>query len=136
MNSAYDLKESADLISKLLVLTRDGKVEWRKESLLVKTIVPVTTRFLAPLDGDSEAQVWLTSTSAGFKLAEKTREPGIFVTVTERDLISISIDHEDGPSSGQIYIDLMSLLELARRSADKIEPKIDRVKQFLDKLAV
>jgi hypothetical protein len=46
------------------------------------------------------------------------------------------VDHEEGPTLGETYINLMALLELARRSVDKVEPKIDRVKQYLDKLAV
>ena len=56
--------------------------------------------------------------------------------ISERDLVSISIDHDHGAAQGAIYVMLMALLELARRSEDKIEPKIDRVKQYLDKLAV
>jgi hypothetical protein len=50
--------------------------------------------------------------------------------------VAISIDHENGPSQGEIYVNLISLLELVRRSVDKVEPKLDRVKQYLDKLAV
>jgi len=53
-----------------------------------------------------------------------------------RDLVAISIDHENGPTHGEIYVNLISLVELARRSVDKVEPKIERVKQYLEKLAV
>lgn len=137
MNTAYDLNESSELIERLITLTRDGKVEWSKENLLAKTFDPPTTKFMASLEGNSEAQVWMTSKSAGFRLIEKGQSYlASIVTTADRDLISISLDHEDGPSRGQIYINLMSLLELARRAADKIEPKIERVKQYLDKLAV
>jgi hypothetical protein len=57
-------------------------------------------------------------------------------TMPQRDLISIAISHVGGPTRGEIYVNLVSLIELARRASDKVEPKIDRVKQYLDKLAV
>lgn len=137
MNSAYDLKESSELMERLIGLTRSGKIEWQKEKLLVKELGPATTRFLTSLDGDSEAMVWSTATSVGFRVFERFNEStGPFTTVGMRDLVSISIDREDGPSRGEVYVNLMALLELARRSSDKVEPKIDRVKQYLDKLAV
>jgi hypothetical protein len=53
-----------------------------------------------------------------------------------RDLVAISIDHDHDAKQGAIYVLLVALLELARRSVDKVEPKIDRVKQYLEKLAV
>jgi hypothetical protein len=53
-----------------------------------------------------------------------------------RDLVAISIDHDHHTEQGAIYVLLMGLLELARRSVDKVEPKIDRVKLYLEKLAV
>jgi hypothetical protein len=110
-------------------------------------------------DEDLEALVWSTDKAAGFRLFETTVEPsapsqpssstgrlyvqskdrvvyGGLADVSERDLVAVSIDHENGPSHGGVYVSLMSLLELARRSVDKVEPKIDRVKQYLDKLAV
>jgi hypothetical protein len=138
MNTGYDFAESAVLISKLVGLTRDGKIEWRERKAgLVRELGPTTTRYNSTLDADSEALVWSSDRSAGFRLYEKALEStGVFTTTTERDLISISVDHEEGPSRGEVYVNLIALLELARRSADKIEPKIERVKQYLDKLAV
>jgi hypothetical protein len=138
MNTAYDLAESAVLIGKLVDLTRDGKIEWNAvRPGLVKELGPATTRYGSTLEGPSEVLVWSTERSAGFRVYEKaTESTGVFTTTSERDLISISMDHEDGPGRGQVYVNLMALLELARRSADKIEPKIERVKQYLDKLAV
>ena len=138
MNTAYDLAESAVLIDKLVALTRDGKVEWSEmRPGMVKEIGPATTRFGSTLEGASEVLVWSTEKSAGFRVYEKSIEStGVFTTTSERDLVSISIDHEDGPARGEVYVNLMALLELARRSANKIEPKIERVKQYLDKLAV
>lgn len=155
MNTPYDLKESALLIAKLVALTRDGKVDWREQKLVAHELGPVTTRYFSGLEGNSEALVWSTDKSVGFKVFEKVSgalltlpswgrisNPDVpfdsapRMSVPERDLVSISIDHEDGPSRGELYVNLMSLLELARRSSDKIEPKIERVKEYLDKLAV
>ncbi len=138
MNTAYDLTESAVLIAKLVALTREGKIEWFQHSLsLIQFGSDVTTRYQTPLDGELNALIWLSSKSAGFRLFEMTGEAAESrMARSERDLLAISLDHEDGSSRGEIYINLMSLLELARRSADKIEPKVDRIKQYLDKLAV
>lgn len=139
MNTAYDLAESAVLIGKLVDLTRDGKVEWSEvKPGMAKELGLATTRYISTLEGASETLlVWSTERSAGFRVYEKSIESTrVFTTTSERDLISISIDHEDGPARGEVYVNLMALLELARRSANKIEPKIERVKQYLDKLAV
>lgn len=158
MNTTYDLNESEILIAKLLGLTRDGKIEWTQDKLRVSIIDESTIRYRAELEGILEVVIWSSSKAAGFRLIEKLAQsseapsspgtPGILgripqmpvirgsSSISERDLIAISIDHEEGPSRGELYVNLMSLLELARRFADKIEPKVDRVKQYLDKLAV
>ena len=136
MNTAYDLAESAILVSKLLALTRNGKVEWLKGSQRSSKVDEVITRFHTKLEDDLEASVWSTTKSAGFRVFEKSTETGVLTFTLERDLISVTLDHDEGASRGEVYVNLISLLELARRSADKVEPKIDRVKQYLDKLAV
>jgi hypothetical protein len=157
VNTAYDLTESAVLITKLVALTREGKVEWTEKNLRSLGSIEVTSRYQTTLDGDLNALVWLSSKSAGFRLVENVIEPNANAQsippigplssaklqtvpslrmISERDLLAVHFDHEDGPARGEIYINLMSLLELARRSSDKIEPKVDRVKQYLDKLAV
>jgi hypothetical protein len=160
MNTEYDFKESSVLVAKLVTLTRNSKVEWTLHDSGVLTFGDSLTRYSTPLEGDLEAQVWTSNKSAGFRLFEKAHlvlsPPNFGLPVkgipppprtsdsgstgqrrtTERDLLAISIDHEEGPAKGEIYVDLIALLELARRSADKIEPKVDRIKQYLDKLAV
>lgn len=157
MNTAYDVKESAVLVAKLVGVTRDGKIEWFQRS---STALSAMARFQTALDGDLHAEIWSTDAEVGFRILEAEpqletighrREGGARfgspllnlladstqpLLVSGRDLIAISISHEEGPSRGELYVNLMSLLELARRSADKVEPKIDRVKQYLDKLAV
>jgi hypothetical protein len=157
MNTPYDVTESAILISKLVALTRDGKVEWIQD-IANPVAINTSVRYQTTMEGNLEVLVWSTSKSAGFRLFENVvhrPEPAHFglhekgsdslasmpvgrglPTFSERDLVAISIGHEEGPARGEVYINLMSLLELARRSADKIEPKVDRVKQYLDKLAV
>lgn len=141
MNTAYDLTESAVLIKKLVALTRERRVEWTEQNLRSLGSMEVTSRYQTTLEGDLSVLVWLSSKSAGFRLLERPapapHPASLAIELpSERDLLAVSLDHEDGPARGEIYINLMSLLELARRSADKIEPKVDRVKQYLDKLAV
>jgi len=147
MNTAYDLKESSLLIEKLLRLTHANKIEWDDNHIFSQ---PVIARFQTILDGELLAQIWSSNKAAGFRLVEKSKAPGYggalgsnvpvesapFLISSDRDLVAISINHESGAAQGEIYVNLMSLLELARISIDKVEPKIDRVKQYLDKLAV
>ncbi|MGH9604232.1 MAG: hypothetical protein ACRD3N_00895 [Terracidiphilus sp.] len=149
MNTAYDMTESATLITKLLRLTRDNKIEWTQKTSIG---LPEMGQYQTTIDGDLRSLVWSTNKAAGFRLSEKVPVPpvparadvvvGVLGSIAkmagppERDLIAISIDHDDGSSRGELYVNLMSLLELARRSADKIEPKIERLKEYLDKLAV
>jgi hypothetical protein len=156
MNTPYDFTESAALIEKLIGLTRDDKIEWTH--IVAQPLTMETSfRYRAKIEDNLEVLVWQTTKSAGFRLFEKlpsrqeSRQLGVsgevpsiasahpvpnLMIFSERDLISISINHEEGPSFGERYVNLMSLMELAMRSADKIEPKVDRVKQYLDKLAV
>ena len=151
MNTAYDQKESSVLIDKLLQLTRAKKIDWGQNSILS---TPVIARFQTILDGELVAQIWSSNKEAGFRLTEKAPQATYsgplgkdlpleslsgnqpFLLSADRDLIAISVSHESGAAQGEIYSNLMSLLELARLSVDKVEPKVDRVKQFLDKLAV
>jgi hypothetical protein len=149
MNTAYDMKESSILITKLLPLTRDGKISWAEKRSFG---VPDMGQYQTAIDGDLEALVWSTSKEAGFRIFEKGPEPLLeplyssnpdvplllprIQSISERDLVAISMEHENGPAQGEIYVNLISLFELARRSSDKIEPKIERVKQYLEKLAV
>ncbi|HEV2132742.1 MAG TPA: hypothetical protein VGR47_00630 [Terracidiphilus sp.] len=153
MNTTYDMTESSILISKLLGLTRGNKIDWaeRRSSFGI----PNMKQYHTTIDRDLEALVWSSNKEAGFRIFEKGSGPQLIppssgrssnpdvpfdsaprMSMPERDLVSISIDHENGSTQGEIYINLISLLELARRSSDKIEPKVDRIKEFLDKLAV
>jgi hypothetical protein len=151
VNTQYDIKESSILIEKLLPLSRDGKIKWQEDSSADAGLV--LTRFQTTIDKDLLVQVWSSNKEAGFRLSEKGRgrwrgqplgnpplnvradsEPDLYSA--GRDLLVISITHELGAAQGEIYTNLMSLLELARIASDKVEPKIDRVKQYLDKLAV
>jgi hypothetical protein len=152
MNSPYDWTESAVVITKLVGLTRDGKIEWTPKR---SPVMPEMVRFQTSLDEESEAVIWSTGKEAGFRIFESGANgagllrswesgdpmgnPPLNVQANPmlpRDLISIAINHASGPARGEIYVNLMSLVELARRTSDKVEPKIDRVKQYLDKLAV
>jgi hypothetical protein len=157
MNTPYDFTESAVLIAKLVELTREGKINWSQKTL---GIFPGTTRFHTTIDGDLEAAVWSTDKEIGFRIFEKNPPAGNtsqrweggdpmgnpplnvqahsapLPLATGRDLLAISIERAGGAMRSEVYIPLMGLLELARRSSDKIEPKIERVKQYLEKLAV
>lgn len=138
MNSPYDISESKVLIDKLFQLTRDGKIKWNYASAVPRTGV-ITQQFFVGLDDDMEASIWTSNKSAGFRVAEKNAQDpaaAMMPSIPGRDLVAISIDHDHDAELGSIYVLLMALLELARRSVDKVEPKIDRVKQYLEKLAV
>lgn len=138
MNSTYDVAESKDLIDKLFQLTRDGKIKWNYADFAPRTGA-ITQQFFVGLDNDVEACIWTNSKSAGFRVAEKNaQDPGLIrmPVIPGRDLVAISIDHDHDAEHGAVYVLLMALLELVRRSVDKVEPKINRVKQYLEKLAV
>jgi hypothetical protein len=161
MNTPYDFDEAGALIARLLQLTRGARIEWSQDQWASLVSGPVLLRFRTPLGEDSEALIWSSDSAVGFRLIETAVGPasppqsasvprsgrlyvptknrasfGGLPDISERDLVAISIDHENGPSQGEIYVNLISLLELVRRSVDKVEPKLDRVKQYLDKLAV
>jgi len=138
MNTPYDFTESAALLEKLFGLTRDGKIEWQRNNLVSRTSEIMTT-CRTTLDKDLDALIWSNDKAAGFRLSEKPDEASYIPEISAisgRDLLSISINHDHGAEQGAVYVLLMGLLELARRSVDKVEPKIDRAKQYLDKLAV
>jgi hypothetical protein len=138
MNSPYDMSESEYLIDKLFQLTRDGKIKWNYVSAVPRTGT-ITQQYFVGLDNDAEASIWTNGKSAGFRVAEKNaQDPAVVMmpNIPGRDLVAISIDHDHHTEQGAIYVLLMGLLELARRSVDKVEPKIDRVKLYLEKLAV
>jgi hypothetical protein len=146
------MKESAILIAKLLPLSRDGRIKWEDDSSDLTG--SWMSRFQTTIDNDLLVSVWSTNEEAGFRVSEKGRprwkggdplgNPPLNVGADSRtplfnsgrDLVAISLSHELGSAQGDIYPSLMSLLELARIACDKVEPKIDRVKQYLDKLAV
>jgi hypothetical protein len=132
------MSESENLIDKLFQLTRDGKIVWTYATGVPRTGT-ITQQFFVSLDNDVEASIWTNSKSAGFRLIEKKdQNPAVIAMpgIPGRDLVAISIDHDHDAKQGAIYVLLVALLELARRSVDKVEPKIDRVKQYLEKLAV
>lgn len=138
MNSPYDMSESENLIAKLFELTRDGKIRWTGTNAVPRTGM-VTQQFFAGLDNDVETSIWTNNKASGFRVMEKsTPDPSVIMmpSISGRDLVAISIDHDHDAEQGPLYVLLMALLELARRSVDKVEPKIDRVKEYLDKLAV
>ena len=138
MNSPYDMSESRNLLDKLFQLTRDGKIRWNYASTAPRTGA-ITQQYFVGLDNDAEASIWTNAKSAGFRVTEmNAQDPDLTMmpSIAGRDLVAISIDHDHDAEQGAIYVLLMGLLELARRSVDKVEPKIDRVKQYLEKLAV
>jgi hypothetical protein len=138
MNSPYEMSESEKLIEKLFELTRDGKIKWNYANA-VPRIGEITQQFFTTLDDDLDASIWTNNKGAGFHVTEKnTQEPAVTMmpSISSRTLVAISIDHDHGAEQGATYVLLMALLELARRSVDKVEPKIDRVKHYLEKLAV
>jgi hypothetical protein len=152
VNTPYDVNESSILIAKLLPLSRDSKIRWLEDASTQAGLGLV--RYQTAIDEDLLVQIWLSNREVGFRLSEKGRgrwrggdslgNPPLNVPATStpdfysagRELLAVSISHELGAAQGEIYPNLMSLLELARVSWDKVEPKVDRVKQYLDKLAV
>ena len=138
MNSTYDMSESRNLLDKLFQLTRDGRIKWTYASNVPRTGA-ITQQYSVGLDNDAEASIWTNAKSAGFRVTEvNAQEPAVVMmpSIVGRDLVAISIDHDHDAEQGATYVLLMGLLELARRSVDNVEPKIDRVKQYLEKLAV
>lgn len=137
MNSSYEMSEATDLIEKLFQLTRNGKIQWSMINTAPRPAF-VTRQYFTPLEGMLEASIWENNRAAGFRLFERRGEEKdtVMPAIAERDLVAISIEHDHDASLGPIYTMLMALLELARRAEDKVEPKVDRAKQYLDKLAV
>ncbi len=165
MNTSYDMDQSTDLIAQLIRLTRESKIEWlQKGSAAFPEMARYQTTINGDSEAqvwstnkqagfkifekrpEPESDSLLIGKQASYAAAGVDIASGSpllmmaaaasLLRISERDLVAISIDHEKGPAKGEIYVNLMSLLELARRSADKIEPKVERLKQYLEKLAV
>jgi hypothetical protein len=144
MNTPYEFSESRNLIERLFDLTKSGKIQWSNTPLSLlfgleanPRMEAGTTQYATPLEDMLEASVWINRRAAGFRLIERE----VFLIghpslgkAPERELLSIMIAHEHDPQLGPDYVALMGLIELARRAADKVEPKVDRAKQYLDKL--
>jgi|GEM_PF-2232958 len=145
MNTPYERSESRTLINKLFELTKSGKIQWSNIPLSLlfglaenPRMAVGTKQYATPLEDRLEASVWINNRAAGFRLIEKEvfsliGQPSS-EGIPECELLSIMIEHEHDPELGPDYVALMGLIELARRATDKVEPKVDRAKQYLDRL--
>jgi hypothetical protein len=144
MNSRVALAEAAKLISKLIDRTQEGKIAWsaspKRNSL---------SALETPLDGNLKATVWMTNGQAGFRLSKSQVEAAgdlefedqtELIEGRESALLSISLGeefrrHYDFPEEADIYIQLVELHELARRSAYKMDAQFENIYDYLDRLA-
>lgn len=144
MNSRVALEDAEKLIVKLTDRTREGKIVWT-ESSRHRNVNALETSLEAPL----KAIVWVTNREAGFRVSETKDEiveaveeifegQSLPTPGQEKRLLSISVSSKGGydyPEEERIYIKLIDLHELARRSAYKIDAQFENINDYLDRLA-
>jgi hypothetical protein len=132
MNSPFAIKELSEIVGKLYDRSLEGKIIW-EESLTI---------FSPSRDGVIEALD--TDLGSGLQAVIEVTDSKVFffLTPTENStrLLEIEFDRKpprfgfDSRMEEATYQRLVSLHELARRSAFHIDERVERVKDFLDKL--
>lgn len=132
MNSPFAMKELSEVVQKLYDRSLEQKITW-EESLNI---------FSPGRDGVVEA----LETDLGSDLAAviEVTEAKIFLFLSPKEnstrLLEIGFDRKpprfgfDSREEELTFQRLVSLHELARRSAFRIDEKVERVKEFLDRL--
>jgi hypothetical protein len=150
--SDEQLNKAALLIAKLLIRTREGKIQWRADSTIVKAELGVS-RYAAKLEDDIEAILIRDDEQLGFVLTG-SQMGGIVPPPSQtweearralfRDpnkILSISLNHsysggDDLSPEGIVYRDLEELVQLAENPkflSDDL--RYQQALTYLDKLS-
>jgi hypothetical protein len=157
-----ELKKTALVIAKLLIRTREGKIQWSNDNIArlavsdfsigpsgAKLRQPFVYLYTAELEDGIEASLSRDDKELGFKL---TGPPAIDLPSTplaamlglrdSREIISISLNHSFGKGERSspenlIYRDLDELVRLAENPKSVSDDiRLKQVLNYLDKLAV
>jgi len=138
----FDFKRAALLIAKLLLRTREGKIQWRADHSPEKSI----ESFSARMEGDLNATITRNSKQLSFRLSELASveriEAGLQAFKQGNEIDIVAIDHSKGKADeftleAIVYRDLEELIQLASdpRSASE-DIRFKQAMSYLDKLAV
>lgn len=136
------LNKAALIIARLLILTREGKIQWTSRA---PTLLSGDERFSTKLEDKIEAAVSRSGTSLGFTLsgppALKIQSSGLLLTFKDNEILSISLSDKDGEGKqrtpeGIISKDLLDLFQLASNPKSVSDDlRLKQVIDYLDKLA-
>jgi hypothetical protein len=146
-----ELKKAALVIAKLLLRTREGKLQWENETnLLTQNLLSSCSSYKAKLDEGIEAHLSRDDKGLRFKLCGP---PAVDLPTysylapmlggrDNNEIISVSLDHLDGKTGlitpeSIVYRDMEELIFLAENPKSVSDDlRYKQVMSYLDKLAV
>ncbi|MGB6719978.1 MAG: hypothetical protein WBE72_04225 [Terracidiphilus sp.] len=150
--SDEQLNKAALLIAKLLVRTREGKIQWRRDSTIVKAVLGVS-RYATKLEDDIEAILIRDDEQLGFVLTgspmegivpppSQTWEDALKALFSDPNkILSISLNRSYGSGDDLnpeniIYRDLEELVQLAENPKSLSDDlRYQQALTYLDKLS-
>ncbi len=147
--SDAELNKAALLIAKLLIRTREGKLQWKNESDVLSKAPTFCSSYKAELDDGLEAHLNRNDKELGFKLCgppavELPPYSALAAMLGGRDsheIISVSLEHSYGKTGFEspetiVYRDLAELIFLAENPKSVSDDlRYLQALKFLDQLS-
>lgn len=138
-----ELKKAALFIAKLLLRTREGRIQWRATEPSLQMNME---SFTARIEGDIIATLTkgfdqLSFRLSGLESVERV-EGGLQSFKRGNEILNIAIRHSKGKENqftpeSIVYRDLEELIQLAAKPEDSAgDPRFKQAMSYLDKLAV
>ena len=137
-----NLKKAALFIAKLLLRTREGKIQWRIRESVPQ---PSTETFTARIENDIVATLVRDEKKLTFKLSDLgsvEQISGLQSFKSGNEILSIVLNYPNGKDEGStpegiVYRDLEELLQLAKSPKPVSDDlRFKQAMSYLDKLAV
>ena len=146
--SDAELNKAALLIAKLLIRTREGKLQWKHENDPLTRALTSASPYSADLGDGMEARLSRDEKGLGFKLwgppaveIPSNFWAGVFSGRDNNEIISIFLDHSHGKTGlvspeGIVYHDLAELIYLAENPKSISDDlRYQQALTYLDKLS-
>lgn len=147
--SDAELNKAALLIAKLLIRTREGRIQWKNENGPLSQALTSCSSYKAELDDGLEAHLSRDDKELGFKLwgppavdlPTFSHLAGMLGGPNTNEIISISLNHSYGKTSLEspetiVYRDLAELIFLAENPKSVSDDlRYQQALTYLDKLS-
>jgi hypothetical protein len=129
-NTPYAVDESSSLVESLIGRTEEGKIQWTEGDFELDT----SESFSTILDEMLTVSIFSNKSEVRFSVSANVTQ---YVT---RQILAVTLEHDpnfgfESLREGSLHDQLMQLLELARRSALKVDEKLANAREFLQRLA-